>query len=109
MSRRRDRDDGFSLIELMTVTAIIAILVSVAIASYAISTSGSRRVACLSNQRVLIQGIMVYQSQNLGRLPGTLDDLRPYVKWPGAGFGMCTAGGPLTYEDGTVSCTNHVR
>jgi prepilin-type N-terminal cleavage/methylation domain-containing protein len=106
------RDDGFSLIEIATVLALVGILVSVAVASYAVSGSASRRVACLGNQRVVTQGVMLYRTVNKGRLPSDLDSLRPLVKWPGDRFGMCAAGGVAFEYDaltGDVRCPNHPR
>jgi prepilin-type N-terminal cleavage/methylation domain-containing protein len=111
MDRRPDRDDGFSVIEVLTVVAVLGILVTVAIATYQVSTGASRRVACLSNQRVLMQGILIFRSQNDGEGPASIDDLRPLVRWPGNGpFGACTSEDalPLIFvPPSDVSCPNH--
>jgi prepilin-type N-terminal cleavage/methylation domain-containing protein len=111
MHRTSDSDDGFSYVELLTVMGIIGILVSVAVASYTVSTSASRRVACLSNQRVLNQGVLIYRSEKAGVIPPDLAALSPYVRWPGGQYGMCAGGGSdaLDYDPltGSVTCPNH--
>ena len=41
-----NREEGFSLIELMIVVGIIGVLVSIAMVSFAISLSTSKKAAC---------------------------------------------------------------
>jgi prepilin-type N-terminal cleavage/methylation domain-containing protein len=109
----RREDEGFSLVELMTVVAIIGILVATAVASFNVSISRSRRIACLQNQRLLDSGIMQYQVDHAGLLPTDLIDVKPYVKWSGTGYGTCASDSSLalTYDPvtGFVGCTNHPR
>jgi prepilin-type N-terminal cleavage/methylation domain-containing protein len=112
MLRTAARDDGFTLVEMLTVAGIIGILVAVAVASYSVSTGASRRLACLANQRVIGQGLLVYQAQNAGRLPADLDGLRPFVKWSTGQYAKCTVDSvDFEYDDmnGAVVCPNHHR
>lgn len=76
---RERRDEGFTLIEMMTVVLILGFLVAIAMASYSASTYRARRVTCTSNQRVLNGAIEVYRS-DAGRDIDSLDDLAGYVK-----------------------------
>ena len=72
-------DEGFSLIELMTVVLILGILVTVAIVSYTFSAERSAAIACEANRRILQDAANVYESEELTRIK-TIEDLRPYVK-----------------------------
>lgn len=78
MLKRNAKDAGFSLIELMIVVLIIAIIVTIAIATYVASVTNSRRIACLSNQRILTEAASVYAS-DVGGPPTDIEDLRPYA------------------------------
>lgn len=105
-AHRVDRDGGFSLIEMMTVVLILGILVSVAIASYMITEETSRRVACLSNQRILRSAVLQFQVENQGLFPDTIEAVRDEVRWD-HGFGRCTSvDTSLTYDSltGEVAC-----
>lgn len=121
---RRHDEDGFTLLELLTVVAILGILMALAIASYTFATERSRRVACLQNQRILASAVQVYRTDHGGTLPPvtdpsnvqqsqteTLDALKPYAKWPTGDFATCTKDGSvhLTVDRGTgdVTCAIH--
>lgn len=115
MTGARARDEGFSLIELMTILAIMGVLVAVAIASFAVSVDRSRRIACIHNQRLMDTGLMQYQIMNQGNWPDRLDDVKPYVKWSGDDFATCTSDTSADFDyakaTGEISCPNpdHAR
>jgi prepilin-type N-terminal cleavage/methylation domain-containing protein len=112
MIRTGARDEGFTLVEMLTVVSIIGILVAVAVASYFVTTGASRRLACLANQRVLGQGVIVFQSANDGRLPADMDGLRPFVKWSTGQYAKCAVDGvDFEYDSSTgdITCPNHPR
>lgn len=70
----------FTLIELLTVIAIIAILVAFLLPSLSYAKEMSKRVACASNQKQLGIGCMVYASDApRGQLP--IQDLNPNYFW----------------------------
>lgn len=104
--RQTAHDEGFTLVELMTVVLILGILVAVAVASFAMSTERSRRVTCQANQRSIASAINIYREAHDGALPAVLDDLRPYVRWHNT-FGHCpSTGATFTYDaaTGDVHC-----
>src|SRR5450756_545032 len=74
--RRRGHDDeGFSIVELMTVILILGILVAVAVASYTVTTDASRKVSCGSDGRALRAAILQYGVVHRDVLPDTLEDV----------------------------------
>ncbi len=109
---KRSRDEGFSLLEVMAVVAILSVLVLVAVGSYVGSVAQSRRIACVHNQRTMDTAIMQYQLANNGANPPTLASLAGLAKWSGPRFGTCVSDGtPFVYAPltGAVSCPNHPR
>jgi prepilin-type N-terminal cleavage/methylation domain-containing protein len=107
------RDEGFTLVELMTVTAILAILVAVAIASFYLTRERSLAVTCRHDQRVIMGAIVQFQGENAGNVPDALDQLDPVFAKQNKGFGHCPLDdtpydyerlGPDTYD---FSCVNH--
>jgi prepilin-type N-terminal cleavage/methylation domain-containing protein len=111
IAARRRTDHGFTLVELLSVVAILGILVAIAVASYSVSIERSRRVACLHNQRLLGSAVEAYRAQT-GNAPANLEVLRPYVRWPDPRFGRCASDTSLDLildPDGTVSCSIHQR
>lgn len=106
MRSRWGSEAGFTLVEVMTVVAILGILVTILIASYFVATDTSRKVACIQNQRALTSAVLEYRVDHGGALPSDITDLRPYVKWT-RGFGRCVStDASLTYDadDGLISC-----
>jgi len=99
--RRGSNDQGFSIIELMTVVLILAILVAVAVASYTVTAEGSRKVTCLSNQRTLSGAVSQYQVDHEGLLPGDLDEVQSLVQWR-TGYARCvTTDAQFGYDNTT--------
>ncbi len=110
---RHGRDRGFSLVELVTIIAILGILVMTAMASYVLTGERSRALACRGNQRVVEDGVAQYQAAHDGALPGSLAPIALYVKWSGEAFATCLSAPYPAFEydrtTGDVSCPIHPR
>jgi prepilin-type N-terminal cleavage/methylation domain-containing protein/prepilin-type processing-associated H-X9-DG protein len=65
---------GFTLVELLLVVAIIGVLASLLLSALASAKSKGQGVACLSNQRQLILGWMLYADDHDDTLPYNLGD-----------------------------------
>ncbi len=63
---------AFTLIELLTVIAIIGILAAILIPTIGRVRESARAARCISNQRQLGSGILLYAQANKDRLPGPL-------------------------------------
>lgn len=72
--RRSREQEGFALIELMVVVAVLAILVSIAILSYRPLVVRSKIRACRANLRVIDGAIAAYYAQQR-EYPETVNDL----------------------------------
>lgn len=78
---------GFTLIELLVVIAIIAILAAILFPVFAAAKAAAKRVACLSNQKQIGTGFVLYLSDYDDRLPDRRDlkislGYRPWTTWP---------------------------
>ena len=76
--KRSESDGGFNLVELVIVVAILGVIVSIAIVTYAYAIDNSFRIACESNQRILTEAGAVFQADN-GYPPDEMEDLRDYA------------------------------
>ncbi|MBC2595921.1 type II secretion system protein [Ruficoccus amylovorans] len=65
----RRRPNGFSLIELLTVIAVIGILAAIILPIIKTIQERSRSSACASNMRQLGQAILLYQAEHGSKLP----------------------------------------
>jgi len=72
-------DKGFSLLELMSALAIIAILLLVAVGSYYTTTSRAAEVTCQSNRRTLNSAVQMFRADNQGQPIAQVEDLVPYA------------------------------
>ena len=62
---------AFTLVDLMTSMAIIAVLIALLLPSMAGVREATRRVVCLSNQRQIGLGSQIYSEDNKEQLPAT--------------------------------------
>jgi prepilin-type N-terminal cleavage/methylation domain-containing protein/prepilin-type processing-associated H-X9-DG protein len=79
--RSRAPRTAFTLIELLTVIAIIGILAAILIPTVGKVRTAARKVQCVSNQRQLALGVLAYAYDNKGRLPATDRSVVPIVRW----------------------------
>jgi len=63
------RRHGFTLIELLVVVSIIALLIAILLPSLQQAREAARRAVCLSNQRQISVGVMLYASDNDAAYP----------------------------------------
>jgi competence protein ComGC len=102
-------DGGFTLSELVVIMLVIGVLLGIAIAVYAPATNAANAAVCRHNQRLLEDSVPLACTACDGEMPGTLNELGPYV----ANFQsirLCPADGdPLALdpETGHVACPNH--
>ncbi|WFB36353.1 type II secretion system protein [Kiritimatiellota bacterium B12222] len=80
--RGKQSRSAFTLIELLVVIAIIGILVGLLSAITTRSLDRSRRTACSSNMRTLVQGLLVYANDHDGYFPPTAQNSN---SWPWEG------------------------
>jgi prepilin-type N-terminal cleavage/methylation domain-containing protein len=69
MRPRARRQAAFTLVELLVVIGIIAVLISILLPTLSKSRKQAYRVQCMSNQRQLMQAILMYAQSFKGSLP----------------------------------------
>lgn len=71
------RSNGFTLMELMIVVAIIGLLAIMALPSFAASRTKSQRTLCINNLHQISSGKDRYALDKMGKAPATLADIVP--------------------------------
>lgn len=107
-SGRLTREDGFTVLELMIVVIIVGVLVGIAVASYGLSVSVSKKTACKANLRIIEEQIVVYNN-HYGADPETLQDLVPELIDNEKSLHCPESGEAYLYDSttGDVSCPYH--
>ena len=77
MSRSRGRRAAFTLVALLTVTAIIATLAAILLPVFARAREQARAAMCVSNLSNIAIGLKIYAEDHAGLLPPREDDLGP--------------------------------
>lgn len=65
----KKQQEGFTLIELLVVIAIIAILAAILFPVFAKAREKARQIACLSNEKQLVLGLLQYTQDNDEKFP----------------------------------------
>lgn len=93
--RLSSNNKGFTLIELMIAIAIIAILVAILVPNFVRARSRSNLSVCISNLKNIASGVEMYSTDNGGRFPTSLTQVRPnYIKI----VPICPVAGSDTYS-----------
>ena len=93
---------GFTLVELLAVVAIIAIIVSLLLIALPQVQRQSRSTLCLTNQRQLSVGFMMYYDDNAGRFMGVDTGIHPDWDWVNSGLPAFTGESLVHLERGAM-------
>lgn len=72
--KKRDRQEGFTLVEMMVAVVIIGILVAIAVPVYSTVTDTMEQKACLANLKTIEAAIETYRVKH-NKVPNALSDL----------------------------------
>ena len=103
MQIKRNRTQGFTLVEIMIVVAIIGLLAAIAIPNFVRARTTSQKNACINNLRQLDGAVQQYALENnlASTAVYTLANLNPYVKLTSLGaLPACPSQG--TYSPGAT-------
>ncbi len=92
------RPDGFTLVEIMIVVAIIAVLASIAIPSFMKARANARASSCINNLRLIDSAKQQYATFSTSCANSTvlsMSDISTFIK------GAATSNGPTCREGGT--------
>ena len=99
------RPNGFTLVEIMVVVAVVAVLASIAIPSFMKSRANARASACVNNLRLIDSAKQQYATFSMSCANSTvlyMSDIYTFIKGATASAGpTCREGG--TYTIGTVT------
>ncbi len=101
MKTNKSRGQGFTLIEIMIVVAIIGMLASIAVPNFMKARGMARKKACISNLQS-IDGAIETWATELNKAEGQsvgYSDIRPYLK----STPVCPAGGTTFDDSYTIS------
>lgn len=101
--KRKSYDEGFTLIELITVIAIMVIISAVLVPSFLGITRRVRKRVCDINSLRCEEMYELYLCEKERDHSKTMFDR--YVKEQGKD--ICPDGGAITYRDGKVGCGTH--
>jgi len=72
---------GFTLVELLVVTGVIALLIAVLLPALGMARESARRTQCASNLRTLAIGVLLYAQDNHNAFPGIGTDPQQPSDW----------------------------
>jgi len=76
--RRSALYPGFTLVELLVVTAIIMLLAGMLMAGFAYARRSAREASCISNLHQVYMAISMYREDHDGCCPRMLAELQPH-------------------------------
>lgn len=79
--QKSDRRDGFTLVELLVVMAIIGILIALSAAALPRALMAGQRTACTSNMRQIGQATLLYVAEHRGHFPPTRHSATANEAW----------------------------
>ena len=101
-------EEGFTLLEILAVLAIMGILAALAVPRFLLSTATAEEEVCNANQATIAVQVERYYLAN-DDYPGATTDVTGATSYFPQGPPECPSGGTYAIDDttGAVTCTTH--